>query len=474
MALLDFSEIPPAKSPSSDVSAFEKFAKDFFLVIFNAEIERTVGRGADGGADIVIRVDNERWLVSCKNYSKAIPRHAENSPLGDMQQWGCQKFIGFYIPEPSSGLVDKLRQTEASNPSFKHQIFDNKDIERNLIASASPAGWLLAFRWFPKSFSKIASSLVLPFTEYSKQDVISERGTARINGISTFISYKEGSVEAAEMAADDLVSIANEMATEKVFPGIFMERIKDFCLAVPESFSRPSFISDSDISPRNLFPSWDLNLVRKLSSKNNKLGLINLCRVWSIWDVDMAQTVYYYGRNLIDKHSNYRIETKTTDIQQLREIVREHINTSAYGTKYKYFREEFTFSAFAKRGQTAERGYFASLLCFHPPGLTPFISKEYALFKLAIKFEEENILFNNLKLIIATFDSYDRDYVKAKSPNLHELLISVNYIDQDYVGKLKNLNSSLKCLSEPMIDFWRPNGTANTMISEALGFSVEN
>ncbi|MNJ23782.1 hypothetical protein D3C77_181770 [compost metagenome] len=474
MALLDFSEIPPSKAPSSDVSAFEKFAKDFFLTIFNAEIERTVGRGADGGADIVIRVGSERWLVSCKNYSKAIPRHAENSPLGDMQQWGCQKFIGFYVPEPSTGLVDKLRQTEASNPSFKHQVFDNKDIERNLIASASPAGWLLAFRWFPKSFSKIASSLVLPFTEYSKKDVIREHGTSRINGISTYITYDEDSFDAAEMATNDLVSIANEIATEKVFPSIFMERIKDFCLAVPGSFLRPSFISDIDTTPRNLFPSWDLNLVRKLSSKNNKLGLISLCRIWSIWNIDIAQAVYYYGRNIIGKHSNYRIETETTDIQQLREIVREHIKNSEYGIKDKYFREEFSFSEIARKGQTAERGYFASLLCFRPVGLTPFIAREYALFELSIKFSEENILINNLKTIIATFDPHDREYVEAKSPNLHELLISVNYIDYNYVEKLKNLNPNLKCISEPLIEFWRPDGTVNALISEALGFQAED
>jgi len=58
--LINFSEIPPAKAPSQDTEAFEKFAKQFFEELFNGKIEKTAGRGADGRVDIIVNIDGNR------------------------------------------------------------------------------------------------------------------------------------------------------------------------------------------------------------------------------------------------------------------------------------------------------------------------------------------------------------------------------------------------------------------------------
>ncbi|WP_185058231.1 restriction endonuclease [Pseudomonas frederiksbergensis] len=473
MALLDFSEIPPSKSPSSDVSAFEKFAKDFFIAIYGAVVEKTVGRGPDGGADIVIRVGNERWLVSCKNYSKgSIPRDDEKAPLGDMQQWGCQQFIGFYNPEPSSGLEAKLRQTKENNPTFKCQIFDNEDIERNLIATASSDGWMLAFRWLPKSFSRIATTLVLPFSEYSKDHVVNREGSSRINGIPTTMHYPAGNIKAAETATEELVSFANELATERVFSTIFIERIKDFCLVVPCSFVRPSFIPDNEVRSSDLFPSWDIKLIKNICSAKNRFGLRTLSIVWSFWNLRLAQAIYIYGRILIDKGEDLLSESDSTTIGDVADAVEKYEKEGEYSHRIKGLREELSLAEIALSGRTAERGYYASLLCFCPSGLHAAISKEYALSSIAGISGEEHKLRKSIKTLILRFDEDDKKYVENKGTNLLELLISVNVIDVHYIEKLALIDPSLKCLSMPHTETWRPTGLAKDSIANTLGFSL--
>lgn len=473
MALLDFSEIPPSKAPSADVSAFEKFAKDFFIALYGAVVEKTVGRGPDGGADIVIRVNDERWLVSCKNYSKgAILRDVEKAPLGDMQQWGCQQFVGFYNPEPSSGLEAKLRQTKANNPAFKCQIFDNEDIERNLIATASSAGWMLAFRWFPKSFSRIATTLVLPFSEYSKEHVVSREGSSRINGIPTTVHYRADDVEAEKTATEELVSFANELATEKAFSTVFIERIKDFCLIVPGSFVRPAFIQDDNVRTQDLFPSWDISLIKNICSEKNRFGLKSLCIVWSFWNLRLAQSVYIYGRTLIDRREDLLVGLTSTTTDDLVNAITEYEKKDGYAYRAKGLRDELSLAEIASTGRTSERGYYASLLCFCPSGLHSAISKEYALSRIAIRLDEQQQLIKSVKTLISSFDERDKEYVEAKGINLLELLISVNVIDTAYIEKLIQLAPSLKCLRIPHTDVWQPTGLAKDSIANTLGFSL--
>ncbi|MFJ5295605.1 restriction endonuclease [Pseudomonas sp. NPDC088368] len=471
MPLLDFYEIPPSKAPSSDVSAFEKFAKDFFVTIYGADIEKTVGRGADGGADIVIRVGDERWLISCKHYLVgSVRRDDEGSPLGDMQQWGCQQFVGFYSPEPSAGLEAKLRQTASSNTSFRYQIFDNRDIERTLMQSGPAAGWPLASRWFPKSFSKIASSLVSPLSEYSNNDVINTDGTARIKGISTFISYSKKNLTAAELASKDLVSLANEIATDKVFAMIFIERIKEFCIAVPGTFHRPSFVLDANVSSAVIFPSWNLELIKKICSDGNKVGLKSICRIWSLWHLESAEAVYYYGRNIIESKADSLISVDITDIRHLREVVKKHEENSDYNHKGKQYRSALTFASIASEGHTTQRGYFASLLCYCPSNLTPFLSIEYAIVELAARFDEKDSLAVALTNIMSNFDDFDLDYIREYSQTLLSHLISIAYLDPDYREKLLVINPNLRCITAPMLDLWSPDGEENTTISNSLGF----
>ncbi|MBK5408837.1 hypothetical protein JFU58_09825 [Pseudomonas sp. TH34] len=471
MALLDFSEIPPSKSPSTDVDAFEKFARDFFVTIFSAVVEKTVGRGPDDGADLVIRVGAERWLVSCKNYTNgSVPRSAEDSPLGDMQQWGCQKFIGFYAPAPSSGLEAKLRQTKDNNPSFNYQIFDSDDIERHLISTVTSAGWILAFRWFPRSYPRIASSLVLPVAEFGPEHVLTEPGASRIAGLHTTVRYCEDNLEAANAAAEDLVSFANELATEKAFSSIFMERIKEFCLVVPGSFLRPAFVADDAVCAQDLYPSWDIDLIRTICTSRNRYGLKSLCVVWSFWSLNLAQAVYCYGRTLIDKDVDISSHVDEVSPGDFAQAVANYEKSPGAAYRVRGLRDALSLADITSSGRTAERGYFASLLCFFPSGLSAGISREYALTMLAMALDEEQQLTRSIRTLVASFDADDQTYVEARGVNLHELLISVNVIDTDYFEKVPRLDPLLKCASTRFTETWIPAGPVNASVAEALGF----
>ncbi|MFZ6755384.1 restriction endonuclease, partial [Undibacterium sp. Dicai25W] len=162
--LLDFTEIPKAIAPSPDTEAFEKFAKQFFEDIFDGKIEKTAGRGADGGADIIVLVNGQRWLVSCKHYlSSSVTASNEEDPKGRIDAHGCAKFIAFYSSSPNNSLNDKLRGIRDNRSPFDFEIFNDKDIESALLSIQKAKGWILAARWFPKSYSKIFSQLVHQF-----------------------------------------------------------------------------------------------------------------------------------------------------------------------------------------------------------------------------------------------------------------------------------------------------------------------
>ncbi|OAI86449.1 restriction endonuclease [Pseudomonas putida] len=466
MSLLDFSEIPPSKAPSADVDAFEKFAREFFAVLFNARVIKNVGRGPDGGADLVLEVEGERWLVSCKNYRNSVGRNDEEAPYGDMQQWGCQQFIGFYSPGPSTGLETKLRQTRDNNPGFRYQIFDSKEIQSRLICAGSSEAWLLAFRWFPGSFSKIASALVRPLMQHDRQDVVTDHGRSWIAGLPVYSSHAANDPQSRERAAEGLVSIANEIATGRAFSPIFIERIKDFCLAVPGAFLRPTYVSDEEVQARLLYPSWSLGLVRDLCARGLRRGLLNLCRVWSLWDLEMAETVYFYGRQLMAGDDHEFTEAGPEDIQTLQPLVAAHRTTM----QFRRLAGELSFSSIVSHCSTTERGYFAALLCFGAVELYAFIPRQEALCRLAQVNGEQQPLCDALYRLVETFSEDDRAYVYAKSPDLLQLLTSVNYIDPDYVTKLGEIDPALTCLSATWVEAWRPAGQIGREIADALGF----
>ncbi|WP_248919540.1 restriction endonuclease [Pseudomonas entomophila] len=468
---LDFTEIPPSRPPSSDVSAFEKFAREFFVTLFDAQVIKTVGRGADNGADLVLKVGDERWLVSCKHYQGgSVPRSVETSPLGDMQQWGCQRFIGFYLPEASDGLVTRLRQTEENCPEFRHEIFDNRVIERHLISSTSADGWLLAKRWFPRSYAKISRSLVYPITHYNHGDIISEPGSTRIEGIPTRIWFNQDNPVAAQEAAQALIAHANELETGRAYSSLFLEHIRNFALMCPGAFLRYSGTEDKDVNIRGLAPSWDMALVRRLCLGQNRHALENLCLVWSMWGHGLACRVYRFARYWLDGDIDAQQALGVMYVEELEALLVAFEQDELIKPKARRLDHDLSFAHVAACGQTLERGYYAALMCFSPGKLYGHLSRERALVRSAIRHGEQDLLQSAIWAVAQTYEMSDWHYIVQKSPTLEELLVSINVIDHDYLTHARAQAAGLRCLSEPLLSVWEPEGSVDRQLAMALGF----
>ncbi|WP_448165017.1 restriction endonuclease [Burkholderia cepacia] len=472
VAILDFNEIPPAQGESRDLEAFEKFAKDFFVRLYGAEIEKTVARGPDGGADLVIDVNGEKWLISCKHYPSGspIPPGKEEDPAGRLEQWGCKKFVGFYNPGPSTGLEQKIRQTREKKPSHVFEIMDNEDIERELIATASSEGWLLAMRWFPKSFAQIASSLVMPLRVYSKQSVVRSPGQAFVPGMHVKGLFREGDEAASAEVVDTLTEHANETATMRAFSGIFHARVLDFARLIPLAFVKPVYLDDKQLTPRSVFPSWDLDLIRELVSANNRVGLVNLCRVWSLWGMNLARTAYTYGLLLLQNEQRPVVQALSNEssILSLRAVL--SALPQAQNSVMSHHLDGLTFSHMATDCFTIERGFFAALLCFCPGGLSSHIKRTTGIVELAYRYGELNALEASAKALAETFSPGDQLYVQEKSKTFIDLLVSLEFIQSDALDELARRNSSLRCLSAPLVEAWSPNGNPPPYLGKAMGF----
>ena len=472
MPLLDFNEIPPAQGESRDLEAFEKFAKDFFVRLYGAKVEKTVARGSDGGADIVIEVSEEKWLISCKHYPSGttIPPGKEEDPAGRLEQWGCRKFIGFYNPGPSTGLEQKIRQTREKKPSHIFELMDNEDIERELIATASSEGWLLAMRWFPSSFAQIATALVMPLRVYSKQSVVESSGQAFVPGMHVTALFNEGDEAASAEVVDRLTEHANETATARAFSGIFHARVLDFARLVPRAFVKPVYLDDSLLTPRSIFPSWDLDLIRELVNANNRLGLENLCRVWSLWGTDLARAAYTYGLMLLQSEQHPGVETLSSESS----VVALHAALTALpqgpNSIVKHNLDGLTFGRMATESLTIERGFFAALLCFCPGGLKSHVKRSTGIVELAYQYGELDALEASIKTLAATFSMEDQEYVQNNSSSLVRLLTAVEYIETEALDVLARENPSLHCLTAPLVVAWCPEGTPPPYLGKAMGF----
>ena len=156
MPVLNFKEIPEAHIATGEQDRFELFAAEF-LVMKGYEIVEGPGRGSDLGKDLVIlerrkgigRETLVRWLVSCKHKAhsgRSVGLEDETNLVERVEGHECQGVIAFYSTLPSASLVSRLNQLTAK---FEHQAFDHERIERDLLAS--PAGLVLAERFFPES-----------------------------------------------------------------------------------------------------------------------------------------------------------------------------------------------------------------------------------------------------------------------------------------------------------------------------------
>lgn len=136
---LDFSEIPSAKAPSQDIEAFEKFCRQFYEHVLEGKIEKTAGRGADGGVDLIVKLHNLRLLISCKHYlSSSVTASAEEDPKGRLDSHGCDVFVGLYSGSVHNSLISKLKGISENHRRFEYKILDGRDIETRFYHIKTP------------------------------------------------------------------------------------------------------------------------------------------------------------------------------------------------------------------------------------------------------------------------------------------------------------------------------------------------
>ncbi|MBB2754540.1 UNVERIFIED_ORG: hypothetical protein GGI57_005275 [Rhizobium aethiopicum] len=160
--MLDFTEIPGAGGgPNRD--RFELFAREF-LRLLAFEIVEGPNRGADGGADLIVREKRSgaggettiKWLVSCKHKAtsgRSVSGKDEVNILERLEQHQCEGFMGFYSTIVSSGLQEILMGLKGKREIL---VFDPARIERHLAESDEMRA--LASRFFPKSTNAIETA----------------------------------------------------------------------------------------------------------------------------------------------------------------------------------------------------------------------------------------------------------------------------------------------------------------------------
>lgn len=458
---LDFSEIPPAKLPSNDTEAFEKFAKQFFEELYQGEIEKTAGRGADGGVDIIVKIGKEKWLISCKHYlASSVSAASEEDPKGRIDMHGCHKFIGFYSCTPNNSLNGKLAGIRLNHSSFQFEILNDKDIEAKLFSSQNAKGWLLAARWFPLSYSKLFSQLVHPINHFDENHItINEHeGKLWAGNIPLAVHFASNDKNALHQAKKDALFIANEFATSQAFDRIFFERISELAALFPGTFTKTRFIDEEKQSTKTIFPSWRFETLSNLilTSNISLKGIYAICTAWSFWDATAAATHIRAARMLYSVRSQFEINDSVSAEDVILHYEQEHGADSA-ATSHSDSIFQLTLGEIGANYSTLARGYFASLLCFCPLGLKPQYDKNKAAVWLAKHFNEEEILRDRLENIVLEFKESDQHYVRSHPNDLLNLLIDVRYIDcldKKYTARIQD---SLRCFTESITEPWTPS-----------------
>lgn len=155
--MLDFTEL------SQDGEDLELLTRELCLALSYSSIWS--GKGADAGRDLIVIEmgdalfggKSRRWLVSCKDMSKADAgqgRAVNAADIGELGgivdavgQHGAHGFLLVCTTHPSSGLVTRLEDIER-NRGVPTQVWDGIQLERML---ASPRGWAVAQRFLPRS-----------------------------------------------------------------------------------------------------------------------------------------------------------------------------------------------------------------------------------------------------------------------------------------------------------------------------------
>lgn len=258
MGILDFTEIPrPVKNnslgvESEDLDAFEKFAEEFFERILGAKIIERIRRGPDNGLDLKIERNGEHQLVSCKHYAhsdRSIGTTIEEKPVEATISNHCDSFIGFYSTIPHESLIKTLEGCK-NNPkyTFNYEIFKSSDIESKLLDSNNAKGWLLAARYFPRSFVNLFRRFVVPIQHYKVSDVKKTGNSWLLEG--PFGARVTGGTP------EELVETANENLTSALHCNFFKEAIMDAIKLFPRYFVCTKDADFKKLKLEDISPAW--------------------------------------------------------------------------------------------------------------------------------------------------------------------------------------------------------------------------
>ncbi|MQA22233.1 restriction endonuclease [Rugamonas rivuli] len=310
MSILDFREIPTANAAERNklrrtsttvqpegLDAFEKFAEEFFEKIKNFDIIQRVARGQDLSVDLIAVKDGKRHLISCKHYAhgdKAVGPGHETDITDALLAHHCVVFVGFYSTSPTNGLVAQLDKMGSNDLlPFSSIIFKSSDIESALLDKDDASGWLLAARYFPKSFGNLYRRFVVPIQHYKDRDVTKTAGGFELHGPGGGIT--NGTKE-------ELLRQGNEYVTNQVHIAFFREALKEFIDIFPSYFKIRQGAVLNAIGLDDISPDWNAALTtppRAPAESTNEPIIV--CAVWSFWDAQRAMECYLNHRKVTNE-----------------------------------------------------------------------------------------------------------------------------------------------------------------------------
>lgn len=112
-----------------DPNEWELFAEDFFIFL-GFDIIESPSIGPDGGKDLIVEINNERYVVSCKHFiqsDKAVGVNDEVNILERIIQHKANGFIGFYSTQVSTSLLTRFNEL-GTNSNYRFKYFDKSSI----------------------------------------------------------------------------------------------------------------------------------------------------------------------------------------------------------------------------------------------------------------------------------------------------------------------------------------------------------
>ncbi|QOT76562.1 hypothetical protein [Cupriavidus basilensis] len=288
MARLNFLEIEPAKGKSKDLDQFEKFTKIFLESVIGGRITKGPTRGADGGIDLRLEVqevgETVRKLISCKHFAHS----KESVGIGDeldildrLASFGCTVFVGFYSTIASAGLEQKLERLRTEK-GIKFEFFNNEDIESLLLGSLP--GFRVAKRFFPASIQNVWPQIISLETKYTAVDAVSS------DDEKWFVpdAFESAGLVAYANTPELAALLANERAMREIHAPMFLGAWKDAVRYFPSYFVIPADGIDSATSVIELPPNWDAASQLDKLRPNPRWSLL---AIWSLIDPDRVRLI---------------------------------------------------------------------------------------------------------------------------------------------------------------------------------------